>query len=73
MLQQVFGTQTSAGKSGEQRNGPTSAPTQQGPNGPHVGELIAPQATLPQSAAKEDKKNKKKGSDSDAAPGFSLN
>ncbi len=76
MLQQVFGNQASAGKSGEQRPGPTSAPAQQGPNGPQVGELIAPQALVPQSAAKEDKKSKnkkKKGSDGDAAPGFSLN
>lgn len=75
MLQQVFGNQSSAGKSGEQRPGPTSGPGQQGPNGPQVGELIVPQATLPQSAAKEEKKSKKKkkGDDSDAAPGFSLN
>lgn len=74
MLQQVFGNQASAGKSGEQRPGPTSGPGQQGPNGPQVGELIVPQAIVPQSAAKEEKKTKKKkGNDSDAAPGFSLN
>jgi pilus assembly protein CpaC len=74
MLQQVFGNQSSAGKSGEQRPGPTSGPGQQGPNGPQVGELIAPQAIAPQSAAKEEKKSKKKkGNDGDAAPGFSLN
>ncbi|MBA4160600.1 MAG: secretion system protein [Novosphingobium sp.] len=75
VLQQVFGNQQSAGKTGEARPGPTTAPGQQGPNGPQVGELIVPQATLPQSAAKEEKKSKKKkkGDDSDAAPGFSLN
>ncbi|MEY4952786.1 MAG: hypothetical protein RL299_1210, partial [Pseudomonadota bacterium] len=75
VLQQVFGNQQSAGKTGEQRPGPTTAPGQQGPNGPQVGELIVPQATLPQTAAKEEKKSKKKkkGDDSDAAPGFSLN
>lgn len=75
MLQQVFGNQASAGKSGEQRPGPTSGPAEQGPNGPKVGELMAPQAIVPQSAnAKDGKKNKKKqGSEGDAAPGFSLN
>jgi pilus assembly protein CpaC len=74
MLQQVFGNQASNGKSGEQRPGPTTGPGQQGPNGPQVGELIAPQAIAPQSAAKEEKKSKKKkGNDGDAAPGFSLN
>ncbi len=73
VLQQVFGNQVSAGKSGEQRPGPTSAPGEPSPVGPKVGELIAPQAAVPQSAAKGDKKNKKKGNDGDAAPGFSLN
>ncbi|MBS3928507.1 MAG: type II and III secretion system protein family protein [Sphingomonadales bacterium] len=75
VLQQVFGNQQSAGKTGEARPGPTTAPGQQGPNGPQVGELIVPQAIVPQSAAKEEKKSKKKkkGDDSDAAPGFSLN
>ncbi len=75
MLQQVFGNQQSAGKSGEKRPMPSSGPAQQGPNGPQVGELMSPQAIVPQSAsAKEDKKNKKKSKDGDAAaPGFSLN
>jgi pilus assembly protein CpaC len=74
MLQQVFGNQASAGKSGEKRPMPSSAPGQPGPNGPQVGELIAPTAAAPQTAnAKAEKKNKKKGSEGDAAPGFSLN
>jgi pilus assembly protein CpaC len=73
ILQQIFGNQESAGKTGGDRPKPTAAPQQEG-TVPKVGELGDPALPLfPKAEA--DKKNKRgsKAKADAAAPGFSLN
>lgn len=77
VLQQVFGNQENAGKSGASRSGPVAGPDQNGAPPPRVGDLDLPapiQNPRPGGGEKADAKGKRRTrSDSTGAtPGFDL-
>jgi pilus assembly protein CpaC len=73
ILQQTFGNQENAGKTGGDRPKPTAAPQQQEATVPKVGDLGDPALPLfPPSEGDKKKRGKKAKADA-ATPGFSLN
>jgi pilus assembly protein CpaC len=73
ILQQVFGNQENAGKTGGDRPKPSAAPAQQQATTPKVGEVGDPALPLFPPSDADKKKRGKKAKAKDAAPGFSLN
>jgi pilus assembly protein CpaC len=74
ILQQFFGNQENAGKTGGDRPKPTAAGQSQEATVPKVGELGDPALPLfPKDAGDKKKKRGSKAKADDAAPGFSLN